>query len=300
MKVLVAGGTGMLGTPLVKELAEKGHQVLVLTRSATRSPSKENVLFLPWESLYSENVSKKFSNVDAVINLAGENLGSRLWTSTRKKALINSRVETAKKLVKAIEDHRISPKVFIQASAIGYYEKNSEVPITESDRPGNDFMSEICVRWEQASQSAEGMGIRRVVIRTGVVLSLDEGAFKRLLMPIKLFIGGPLGSGTQQISWIHLQDELAAIQFLLGAEKCQGIYNLTSPNPLSNREIGMMLARQFHRPFWLPTPGFLLKLVLGEMSSVVLDSQKVLPRRLQEAGFSFKYPEFHSALESLL
>jgi len=298
MRIIIAGGTGMIGRPLVKELADCGHQILVITRKTNRVHSTDQITYIPWLFLKSEKIGNEFSNVDAVINLAGENLGSQLWSQKRKNALISSRVEASNKLVDAIKNHRISPKVFIQASAIGYYGKNIDLSITEDDKPGADFLSEICLRWETTSQPVENLGIRRLIIRTGVVLSPDEGAFKRLLLPIRLFVGGPLGTGAQQISWIHLKDELAAIQFLLENENCQGIFNLTAPNPLSNKEIGKMLAGHINRPYWLPTPGFLLRLVLGEMSDVVLDSQKVLPKRLLEAGFSFKYPDFGKALES--
>lgn len=300
MRVLMTGGTGMIGAPLAKRLLEKGHEVLILSRSQKGEGFSSSLKYLTWDGITLGKWTDQLAEVDAIINLAGENIGAMRWSKKRKNLILGSRVKGGEILTEAIRKTSSKPKVFIQASAIGYYRKNDQGLITEENPSGNDFLAEIGTKWERSSFEIESMGIRRVIIRTGVVLTRDQGALARILLPFKFFIGGPLGSGRQMVSWIHLEDEISAICFLLENEKSRGIFNLTSPEPVTNAELGKMIARITHRPYWLPVPGFALQFLLGEMSSVVLDGQAVIPERLIEAGYQFKFKDISSALMDIL
>lgn len=300
MRVMMTGGTGMIGSPLAKRLLEKGHEVLILSRSHIGEGSSSKLRFVKWNGRTLGEWVDQLAGVDAIINLAGENIGAMRWSKKRKDLILGSRVTAGETLTQAIGKASIKPKVFIQASAIGFYGTNDQGLITEESLSGNDFLADISKKWERSSFEIESMGIRRVIIRTGVVLSRQEGALGRMLLPFKFFIGGPLGSGRQMVSWIHLEDEISAICFLLENGNTRGIYNLTSPAPAPNAELGKLIARITHRPFWLPVPEFALRFLLGEMSTVVLDGQSVIPERLLEAGFRFKFKDISSALMDIL
>ena len=300
MRVMMTGGTGMIGSPLAKRLLEKGHEVLILSRSHIGEGSSSKLRFVKWNGRTLGEWVDQLAGVDAIINLAGENIGAMRWSKKRKDLILGSRVTAGETLTQAIGKASIKPKVFIQASAIGFYGTNDQGLITEESLSGNDFLADISKKWERSSFEIESMGIRRVIIRTGVVLSRQEGALGRMLLPFKFYIGGPLGSGRQMVSWIHLEDEISAICFLLENGNTRGIYNLTSPAPAPNAELGKLIARITHRPFWLPVPEFALRFLLGEMSTVVLDGQSVIPERLLEAGFRFKFKDISSALMDIL
>jgi uncharacterized protein (TIGR01777 family) len=199
--------------------------------------------------------------------------------------------------VKLVEN---KPGVVVQASAVGYYGPRGSEEITEEAAPGNDFLSQVCVEWEDSTASVEDLGVRRVIMRSGVVLSLDGAALPRMMLPFKFFIGGPVGSGQQWLSWISLADEVAAIRYLIEHKDAAGPFNLSAPTPLTNAEFGRVLGRVLKRPAIMPTPGFVVRLVFGEMSTVVLDGQRVTPQRLQQLGFTFRFPEAEAALRDLL
>ncbi len=213
---------------------------------------------------------------------------------------MDSRVKTGKALAEAIRQAQPRPKVFIQASAIGYYGSCQAEIVTEKHKPGGDFLAQTCIEWENSTRTIDQLGVRRAVVRTGIVLTADSGALARLLLPYKIFLGGPFGNGKQWYSWIHLADEVAAIRFLIENPGAVGNFNLTAPNPLPNRDFGKILGKILKRPSLIPVPGFLMNLAFGEVASIVLDSQRVLPARLQELGYQFRFPELEPALRDLL
>jgi len=300
MRILISGGTRMIGTYLVNRLHEKGHQIWILSRKERLKNNLPDVGYLYWDGFRLGDWCEQVNYVDAIINLAGENIGLMRWSKDRKRQIIESRINSGRILTEAIKRAKTFPKVFIQASAIGFYGTKNDELLFEEDPPGDDFMAEICKKWESSTLEVETMGIRRIIIRTSVVLSKNEGALNRMLIPFKLFIGGPIGTGRQIISWIHPDDEISAIMFLLENEEARGIYNLSSPKSISNADFGKYLAKIARKPYWLPVPGLALKILLGEMSTLVLDGQNVYPKRLLDAGFKFKYDQIELALKNLL
>ena len=300
MRIIVCGGSGFIGTALTKSLLADGHQVWILTRNPHTTRLVEGVQGVGWDGRTIAGWGRLISRVDAIINLAGESLGSGAWTEARKKRIMTSRVEAGQVICAAIRQANPRPGVLIQASAVGIYGSCGEEPVTEESAPGSDFLAEVCKEWEASTKPVKELGVRRVVIRTGVVLSRDEGALQRMMLPFKLFAGGPLGNGRQGLPWIHTADEVAAIRFLLENEKAQGVYNLSAPEPLSNADFGILLAKVMRRPYWLPVPGFALRLLLGDMSSLVLEGQYMIPKRLQELGYKFRFETAEAALKNLL
>jgi uncharacterized protein (TIGR01777 family) len=300
MRMIICGGSGFIGTALTKSLLAEGHQVWILTRNPHTTRLVEGVQGVGWDGRTITGWGRLISQVDAIINLAGESLGSGAWTEARKKRIMTSRVEAGQVICAAIRQANPRPKVLIQASAVGIYGPCDDEPVAEESAPGSDFLAEVCKEWEASTQPVKELGVRRVVIRTGVVLSRDEGALQRMMLPFKLFAGGPLGNGRQGLPWIHPADEVAAIRFLLENEKAQGVYNLSAPEPLSNADFGRILAKVMRRPYWLPVPGFALRLLLGEMSDLVLGGQFMLPRRLQELGYKFRFETAEAALKNVM
>jgi hypothetical protein len=300
MHILISGGSGFIGTALTDSLLVDGHHVVILTRNPQRAIVNKGAQLIGWDELGDPKGVDLLSQVEAVVNLAGESIGAGRWTKGRKESILSSRVGAGKLLVEAIRKANRRPKVFIQASAAGYYGPCHAGPVTETSPAGSDYLAEVCTAWEASSTPVEELGVRRAVIRTGVVLSKDEGPLPRMLLPFRLFVGGPLGSGKQGFSWIHPADEVAAIRFLMENEQAVGVFNLCSPNPLSNADFGRTLARVLKRPYWLPVPAFALRLLLGGMSTLVLDGQFMIPARLQELGFRFCFENAESALEDLL
>lgn len=300
MRILISGGTGMIGTSLVMRLIENDHEILILTRKIGNRSDSSCVRYLQWDGSCLGDWCDQINQVDAIINLAGENIGLMRWTKKRKKMIFESRINAGNILTGAISKASKLPKVFIQASAIGYYGTKNQGLLTEESPCGDDFLADLSKQWEESTKQIETLGIRRIVIRTGVVLSKTEGALNRMLLPFKLFAGGPIGTGRQIVSWIHHEDEISAIQFLLENQEAKGIYNLTAPYSVSNAAFGKVLAKTIHKPYWFPVPGLFLRLILGEMSSLVLEGQNVIPKRLVEAGFQFKYGDLTDALENIM
>lgn len=300
MRVVILGGLGLIGKAFSKIAFAKGHEIIALTRSKKIIEQADPRYHVEtWDGVNVEKLSTLIENADAVINLAGESIGKGRWTADRKEKLLDSRLAPAKALVEALSRCKRPPSTLIQASAIGFY-GTGEDEKTENSPSGNDYLARFAVKWEDSTKAVEGLGIRRIIIRTGIVLDIKQGALPQLMLPFKLMAGGPIGSGRQVYSWIHIEDEAAAILYLLETSSCTGIYNLTSPSPLRNSEIGKALAKVMKRPYWLPVPGFTLQLVLGEMSTLVLDGQRVLPERLSEAGYKFIFPDLEGALKNLL
>lgn len=300
MRIVIIGGLGMIGRAVSELAAAKGHELFLLSRSQHDSQKiPENVELRKWDGKAPDKLKDLIENTDAVINLAGESIGKGRWTDSRKELMLNSRLEPASALVEALRQCKRPPNTIVQASAVGIYGTGEE-PKNELSMIGNDYLAKFASRWEESTLAVEQMGVRRIIIRTGIVLKMGEGVLPQLILPFKLWVGGPIGSGKQNYSWIHIKDEAAAILHLLETPQCKGIYNLTAPNPVTYEILGKNLARTMKRPYWLPVPGFALKLALGEMSTLVMDGQNILPARLLETGFQFRYPKIEEALSDLL
>jgi len=298
MRIAIIGGRGFIGRNLSNELMAAGHQVIIVTR-AKDTKAVNSGFYVNWDGKDRKALQTILEKCDAVVNLAGENIGVKPWTKARKEMLRRSRVETTNVLVDSLNELKKLPLILIQASAIGFYGVGDQ-PVDENSPAGKDWLAKLCVEWEDPLTRLNEKNTRVVIIRNGVVLGKQGSVLQKLLLPIKLFIGGPLGKGNQWISWIHIEDEARAIRYLLENEKCCGIYNLTAPEAVQNAEMVRTLARITHRPFWIRTPAFLLRMALGEMSTIVLDGQRVLPSRLTSAGFIFNYNDLEKALRDLL
>lgn len=301
MRVLITGGSGLVGRALTANLARDGNEVIILSRRP------ERVIALPlgasatwWDGHTTEGWGSLANATDAIINLAGENIGACRWTEGRKRAILESRLNVGRAIVKAVEVAARKPRLVIQASAVGYYGPHSDEEITEEMQPGDDFLARVAVDWEASTSPLEALGVRRVIIRTGVVLSTTGGALPRMLLPFRFFAGGRLGSGRQWFPWIHIADEVRAIRFLMENERASGACNLTAPTPVTNAEFSRLLGQCLKRPILIPTPAFALRLLFGEMATALLDGQRAIPRRLLQLGFTFQFPEAGSALKDLL
>ncbi|MEN6480717.1 MAG: TIGR01777 family oxidoreductase [Anaerolineaceae bacterium] len=300
MKYIITGGSGLIGRKLCELLVREGHIVYVLSRSPDTIAMPQGVTVIKWDAKTGRGWGGLVENVDAIVNLAGENIGSGRWSAKKKEKILRSRLNASEAILDALKMSEKKPRLLIQASAVGYYGTNLEKAFTEKDVAGNDYLSQLALEWEQSTQPVEEFGVSRIVIRTGVVLSPRGGVLKQMVLPFKLFVGGSLGSGKQWISWIHEEDEVRAIYFLLQSENISGTFNLTSPNPVTNAEFERALAKTIHKPYWFPVPGFMIKALFGEMSMLVVDGQKVMPEALLKRGFAFKYLELESALSDIL
>lgn len=300
MKILIAGGTGLIGKQLVRSVISDGHTVVLLSRSANRLPQVQGIKAVEWDGKTTGGWAELMENVDAVVNLAGKNIGSYPWTEKRKREFLDSRVAAGNVLSKAILESRVRPSVFIQASAVGFYGPRNEEEVDETAGSGNDFSSKLCIDWEDSSKCVEDFGIRRVIIRTGIVLAKKGGILRQMALPARLFVGGRLGSGKQGIPWIHIDDEVNAIIYLITNNSARGVFNLSAPVPVSNAEFMKCIASFLHRPYWFHVPKKVISLVLGGMSTLLLDGQFMTPRKLLNHGFNFKFETIEQALEDLL
>lgn len=301
-RVIITGGTGMIGQPLAKQLAKAGYEVIVLSRNPARVAglaSISGIQVIRWDAKTPQGWGPLADGAFAIINLAGENLAGGRWTGERKRAIIDSRVDAAKAVVAAIEQASVKPEVVVQASAVGYYGPRGNDPVTEDGPPGTTFDAQVCVTWEQASDPVVALGVRRVIIRTGIVLDKNAGALSQMAIPFKLFAGGPIASGQQVISWIHLADEVNAIQWLMENPAAEGAFNVSAPNPVTNKELAQALGKTLGRPSYLPVPAFALKAMFGEMANVLLTGQRAVPARLQEMGYPFKFSAIQAALDDI-
>ncbi len=304
MQVIVTGGTGLIGKELIKELSAHGHNVVVLTRSPENRHVPGDAELVGWDAESSAGWGEWVEESEAIVNLAGENIAGKglfpdRWTPGKKSRILNSRLKAGEAVREAVESAEDKPRVLIQASAIGYYGTGEE-EVTENASPGGDFLGEAAREWEGITRPLEEMGVRRAVIRTGIVLSSKGGVLPRLRLPYKFFLGGPLGTGKQWYSWIHIVEEVRAIRFLLEDEEAEGPFNLTAPNPKRNEEFGKELGKVMGRPSYLRVPELVFRSLLGDAAKLVLEGQKVKPERLEELGFQFKYPTLDKALEDLL
>lgn len=297
MKILITGGTGFIGKKLCHFLQDKKHELTVLSRK----PEKVHSLCgNSVQAISNIDQLKTSDSFDAIINLAGEGIADARWTESRKQILLDSRINTTKQLVSYIERAKKKPEVLISGSAIGYYGNRGSIKLNEESHPHEEFAHELCEKWEAAALVAEKSGVRVCIIRTGLVIGKDGGFLKRMLLPFKFGLGGPLGDGNQWMSWIHLTDFIAIIDKLLESVVLQGVFNATAPEPVTNTEFTQTLGKVLYRPAFLPVPAFILKILLGEMSELLLGSQRVLPVRLNKAGFEFKFKTLEQALKDVL
>ncbi len=301
MHIAITGASGLIGRALIGILREEGHTITAFSRKPDIHKAQfPQVRWVRWNPNDTVGMARVLKEADAVVNLMGENIASSRWTEKRKKALYESRVANGKALASALRAAEPRPAVLIQASAVGYYGARGDEPVDENTPPGDDFLARLCVDWEASTALVEELGMRRAIIRTGIVLSTQGGALPRLMLPIKLGVGGPLGNGKQWMPWIHITDEVKAIAFLIANENASGPFNLTAPKPVTNAEFTKTLARKLHRPAFMKVPGAALKILLGEMAEMLLTGQRALPSRLLELGYKFSYPNLEDALDNLL
>lgn len=300
MKVMITGGTGLIGSSLTYSLLEEGHQVWWLSRNPAKTRAPQGVQVLEWDArTVTHHWLGIFSQMDAVVNLAGATIGQWPWSDARKKDILESRVNAGRAIAQAFEKASPRPPVLLQSSGIGYYGPRDDQPVHEESPAGNDFLSDVAINWESATRIVDTMGVRRVILRTGLVLVREGGVLPLMALPVRLFAGGPIGSGKQGISWIHVRDEIRAIRFLLENERARGAFNLCAPNPASNADFMRSLAGAVRRPYWLPAPAFAMRLALGEMSDLLLTGQFAIPQRLVNLGFAFDFQTTCEAFEDL-
>lgn len=293
MNILITGGRGFIGKPLCRELVSSGHNVLITTR---RNSTSKDMLTWDTKTLLPSDI---ISNIDAVINLAGESIASGRWTKKRKELILSSRINTTRALVESMQNANPKPKILISASAIGYYGPHGDEYVTEDTPSGTDFIAGVCKTWEAEALKAQKLGLRVVLLRIGVVLEADGGALTRMVIPFKFFLGGPVGTGKQWFSWIHRDDVVGIIKYSLENESISGPVNLTAPEPVTNKEFSSALGEALGRPSCFAVPGFIVKLTLGELGGVLLTGQRVLPEKALKAGYQFKYPEVNGALRAI-
>jgi uncharacterized protein len=299
MKIVIAGGTGLIGKALTDYLHKNGHEIIILTRQKQPSSTFKGARYISWVNKDSSTIVEELKEVDAFINLAGSTINTR-WTDKGKEQIVESRLHIVEELYRIIHDLPVKPKVFINASAVGFYGTSEERTFTESSSTsGTDFLAQTVVKWESAAKKIEAMGVRTVFCRFGVVLDSHGGALPRMVLPYRLFIGGTIGNGHQWLSWIHIQDVVRGLLFAIEHADIRGPVNFTAPEPVKMQEFGKTLADVLKKPHWLPVPGFALKILLGEMSLLVLEGQRVIPEALLNHGFSFHYPHLRLALEEI-
>lgn len=285
MQIFITGGTGLIGQHLIAKLAP-AHQITVLTRSEAKARS-----VLPAAVTVVDNLDTlaDFNDYDVVINLAGEPIADKRWTSQQKHQICQSRWQLTTSLVTKINASTTPPHTFISGSAIGYYGRQGDKQVTENNtEPHQEFTHEVCHRWEQIAETVK-QHCRVCLLRTGVVLAADGGALDKMRLPFKLGLGGPIGSGDQFMSWIHLDDMVAAISFLMTHSQCSGPFNLTAPQPVTNKDFVSAFASALNRPAFIPMPGFALKIIMGEAADMLLTGQRVIPEKLLDAGFEFRF-----------
>jgi len=287
VKIVVSGGSGFIGTPLVKRLTARGDEVVVLSRNASRG--------LEWHPPRQGPWSKVAGEADVVINLAGENVGDARWSEARKRKLISSRLDATQALVEAMQNNLSQRRTFISASAVGYYGFIGEGEVDESSPRGAGFLAEVTEKWEIAAREATPFA-RVIILRIGVVLG-PGGAVGKMLLPFRLGVGGPIGSGKQWMSWVDREDVLRAIEWAIDRDEARGVYNVTSPNPVRNRDFAHALGRALHRPALLPTPAIPVRLLFGQMADeALLGGQRAVPSRMTREGFAFEYATIDQSL----
>ena len=296
MRIFITGGTGLIGSALIKDLLMRGHDITVFTRNAKKASEK-----LGNQVIYSTSLDSfaSLDEYDAVINLAGEPIAGRPWTKRQKERLSNSRLRTTQKLSELINKSNNPPKVFISGSAVGYYGSQGDALLTEESEPYNEFTYRLCRQWEANALQA-ATNTRVSILRTGIVLSSIGGMLPKLSFPFRYGFGSVIGSGRQYISWIHIQDMVDAIIYLLETPDVEGIFNLTSPDSVTNREFSKALAKAMHRPCLFRIPSFFIKLFMGEASTLIINGQRAIPKHLTDVGYKFRFENIERALKNIM
>ncbi|MGD8456498.1 MAG: TIGR01777 family oxidoreductase [Anaerolineales bacterium] len=303
MRIIISGGSGLIGRALTKELITDGHEVKIISRKPEKlNDLSSGVTAFAWKE---KELIEHFEGADVVVNMVGASIAGDSplnirWTPKRKRQILESRVKGGKMITRAIQSVSNKPKMLVQQSAVGYYGPMEDELVDETFPLGDDFLSEVTRRWEESTKPVETLGVRRVITRTGLVFSPKGGIFPLLKLPFSLFMGGQIGSGQQYLSWIHIDDLVNIIRFLIDHEVAEGVFNATSPNPVKNIDFARALGKAMKRPAFVPVPSFVLKLVLGEASTLALDGQRVVPKRLLETGYIFRYKTLADAFVSLL
>ena len=294
MKVLIAGGSGFIGRALTKSLLADQHQVFILTRRLPGSPEQ-----IQWDGKTTQGWGQRINEMDAIVNLTGLSLAHWPWTNSRKREFLDSRLQPGRALVTAVQEAAHRPRVFIQASGINYYGLHGDSVADETTPPAQDFLAKLTIQWEDAIQSIDKLGVRCVVLRQAVVLASQGGLFPLMALPVRLLVGGPIGTGRQAVPWVHLADVIGAIRFVMENQDARDACNLIAPIPTSNAEFTRALAKTLGRPYWLPTPAWMLRLMLGEMSVLVTEGRYCRPKRLLDLGYPFRFPRIEDALADL-
>jgi hypothetical protein len=302
MKVFLTGGSGLIGARLCKTLLDRGDSAVVLTRDPDRARGKlpAGCTLVAGDPAVPGDWMKSVDGCDAVVNLAGENLFARRWRAWFKQLIRDSRVLSTQNVVRAIEQSAARPKVLVQGSAVGYYGFHEDQILDEASPPGDDFLGRTCVEWESAAKPVEALGLRLVLFRTGVVMDKEGGALAQMVRPFRWFVGGPVGSGRQYIPWIHWADQVGLILFALDNAAVCGPLNATAPSPQTNYDFSKTLGRVLHRPSFMKAPGFMLRLILGEVADLVRKGQRVVPRKAEALGYKFQFSEAEAALRDIL
>jgi uncharacterized protein (TIGR01777 family) len=295
MNVMIAGGSGFLGRALIKSFLADGHKVYVLTRGAAAVPGTQPV---KWDARTTAGWGHLVNEMDVIVNLVGRTLASWPWTTATKRDFRDSRVLPGLALGQAILEATRRPGIFVQVSGINHYGLSGPLA-DESTLPADDFLAQLTVQWEDATKSVEDLGVRRIVLRTAPVLAKAGGLMTLMALPVRLFVGGPFGDGKFALAWIHIDDWVGAVRYLIANENARGAYNLIAPTPTTNADFYRALAKALHRPYWFPTPAFLLRIFLGEMSVLILEGRFALPKRLTESGYRFQFEGPHEALTDL-
>lgn len=299
MKVTVTGATGLIGTKLIEALRGRGDDVLVLSRSPEKATAALGVPALAWDLLAGPPPAEALAGRDGVVHLAGEPVAQR-WNAARKQAILESRETGTRNLVAGLRDADPRPGVLVASSAVGYYGKHGDERVAESTPAGEDFLADVCVRWEREADAAAALGVRVVTIRTGVVLDRDGGALKTMLPPFKAGVGGPVAGGGQYMPWIHVDDIVGLYLKALDDASWSGPYNGSAPEPVTNKEFSKALGKVLHRPAFAPVPAVALKVLYGEMAEIVTEGQRAVPERALAEGYAFKHRELEPALRDAL
>jgi uncharacterized protein len=300
MKILVTGATGLIGRSLCRSLTDDGHVVSAVSRSPSKPKGLEAAEIHQWDTQSGPLSSAALDGVDAVVNLVGEPIDARRWSDQQKRLIRDSRVVTTRNLVEGLRLVERKPTVFVSGSAVGFYGDRGDEQLEETAPAGQGFMSEVCEEWEREAGRATELGMRVVQVRTGVVLSAEGGALKKMLAPFKLGVGGPLGSGKQWFPWIHIKDIVGIFRHAILTGTLAGPVNGVAPQPVTNGEFTRELGHALHRPAFLPVPEMALKVLMGEMSAVLFGSQRVVPKAALDSGYEFQYPLLAKALADLL